>query len=58
MSEGEVVWDEKALEKLEKVPVFIRKMVKGKVEKAALAKGESKITADLMDKIRTEESGG
>ncbi len=58
MSEDEVVWDEKALEKLEKVPVFIRKMVKGKVEKAALAKGESKITAELMDKIRTDESGG
>lgn len=58
MSESEVVWDEKALEKLEKVPVFIRKMVKGKVEKAALEKGESRITPELMDKIRTEESGG
>ncbi len=58
MSESEVVWDEKALEKLEKVPVFIRKMVKGKIEKAAMAKGASKITPELMDEIRKEESGG
>ena len=58
MSESEVVWDEKELEKLEKVPVFIRKMVKGKIEKAAMAKGASKITPELMDEIRKEESGG
>jgi hypothetical protein len=58
MSESEIVWDEKALEKLEKVPVFIRKMVKGKIEKAAMAKGSSKITPELMDEIRKEESGG
>jgi hypothetical protein len=55
MSDVSPVWDDEALEKLEKVPSFVRKMVKGKIEKAATAMGEQRITAELMDKIRKEE---
>jgi hypothetical protein len=55
MSDGKPVWDDEALEKLEKVPSFVRKMVKGKIEKAAVEKGEERITAELMDRIRKEE---
>lgn len=58
MSDSELVWDDEALAKLERVPVFVRKMAKGKIERAALAMGETKITAELMDKIRNEEMGG
>lgn len=58
MSDSELVWDDEALAKLERVPVFVRKMAKAKIEKAALAMGETKITAELMDKIRNEEMGG
>ncbi|MCP3676996.1 MAG: protochlorophyllide oxidoreductase [Deltaproteobacteria bacterium] len=55
MSDTTVEWDDDALTKLENVPVFVRKMVKGKIEKAAIAKGETKITAELMDIIKSEE---
>ncbi len=55
MSDNTIDWDDDALAKLENVPVFVRKMVKGKIEKAALAKGETRITAELMDIIKSEE---
>jgi len=55
MSDSAIEWADDALAKLENVPVFVRKMVKGKIEKAAAAKGETKITAELMDIIKSEE---
>lgn len=58
MSDGNLVWDDEALEKLENVPVFVRSMAKGKIEKAALAMGETRITAELVDRIKKEEMGG
>ncbi len=57
MSNSNLVWDDEALEKLERVPVFVRKMVKGKIEKAALELGEERITVELMDKVKSEKSG-
>lgn len=57
MSENELAWDDEAIEKLEKIPSFVRKMVKGKIEKAARAMGETRVTAELMDRIRQEEGG-
>ncbi len=57
MSETTIEWDAEALAKLEKAPVFVRKMIKGKVEKAAAAMGETAITPELMDKIKQLEMG-
>jgi hypothetical protein len=57
MSNSNLVWDDEALEKLERVPVFVRKMVKGKIEKAALELGEERITVELMDKVKSEKGG-
>lgn len=57
MSETTIEWDAEALAKLEKAPIFVRKMIKGKVEKAAAAMGETLITAELMDKIKEAEMG-
>jgi hypothetical protein len=57
MSETAIEWDAEASAKLEKAPIFVRKMIKGKVEKAAAAMGETTITAELMDKIKQAEMG-
>ncbi|HLC18070.1 MAG TPA: PCP reductase family protein [Thermodesulfobacteriota bacterium] len=57
MSESKLVWDDEALKRLEKIPVFVRKMAQGKIEKAAEALGEARITVELMDRIK-KESGG
>ncbi len=57
MSNSNLVWDDEALEKLERVPVFVRKMVKGKIEKAALELGEERITVEFMDKVKSEKGG-
>jgi len=55
MSENEITWDDEALAKIEKVPAFVRGMVKGKIEKTAKSMGETRITAELVDKIRAEQ---
>lgn len=57
MSDTELIWEDEALKKLEKVPVFVRPMAKGKIEKAAAAMGETRITAELVDRIRAQEGG-
>lgn len=49
MTEQSIPWDDDALERLEKIPVFVRKMAKSKIEKAARDAGEPKVTAAFLD---------
>lgn len=58
MSESDIEWDPEAEERINKAPVFVRKMARGKVEKAARALGEKRITVELMEKIKKQEMGG
>lgn len=55
MSKQELKWEDDATEMLGKVPGFVRKMVKGKIEKAAVAAGEAVITVAFMEKIKKEQ---
>ena len=55
MSNQELKWDDDALKMLEKVPGFVRRVVKGKIEKAAKAAGEETITVAFMDKVKKEQ---
>ena len=55
MSEQELKWEEEATEMLGKVPGFVRRMVKGKIEKAAKAAGEETITVAFMEKVKSEQ---
>lgn len=57
MSNTLLVWDEEALKRLEKIPVFVRGMAKGKIEKAAQEAGEARITTEFMDKIKEKMMG-
>ncbi len=54
MSQNELVWDDDALKLLEKVPFFVRKVAKKKIEKTAIETGEVRITVELMEKIKSE----
>jgi Proto-chlorophyllide reductase 57 kD subunit. len=50
-------WDKDALAKLNKAPFFIRKIARGKVEKAARAEGIDHITLEFMERIKNKEMG-
>jgi len=58
MSAEVLSWDDEALKKIEKAPFFIRKLAKTKVEKAAIAQGETRITVEFVEKVRRKESIG
>ena len=49
MSTEALPWDEDALKRLENIPGFVRGMVKKKIEHAAQAAGESRVTAEFME---------
>jgi hypothetical protein len=57
MSNTPLVWDEEALKRLEKIPAFVRGMAKGKIEKEAQEAGETRITTEFMDKIKSKLMG-
>ena len=57
MSDSSPEWDDEALTKLENVPVFVRKMVKNKIEKAAAEEGKERITVEFMDAVKGKEMG-
>ena len=54
MSQNELMWDDEALKLLNKIPFFVRKAARKKIEKTATEAGESRITVELMEKIRSE----
>jgi hypothetical protein len=56
MSSAKLTWDDEALKKIEQAPFFIRKIAKNKVEKAAIAQGESIITVEFVEKVRQKET--
>jgi Proto-chlorophyllide reductase 57 kD subunit len=57
MSNESLSWDEEALKRLEKIPAFVRNMAKSKIEKAAKAAGESKVTVEFMDANKAKLMG-
>jgi hypothetical protein len=57
MKNTTIEWDDDALAMLKKAPFFIRGIAQGKVEKAAIKLGESRITLELFEKIKREEMG-
>jgi len=49
MSTENIPWDQAALERLERIPRFVRGIAKDKIENAAKAAGESRVTVVFMD---------
>ncbi len=48
-------WDEAAIKRVEAAPFFVRKLIRHKVEKAARAQGLSRITEELLDKVKQKQ---
>jgi hypothetical protein len=48
----EVKWDKEALERLSKIPDFVRDMAKKGIEKYAADKGFKTITADVIAQVK------
>ncbi|MBF6650532.1 PCP reductase family protein [Methylobacter sp. BlB1] len=57
MNNESLPWDEEALKRLEKIPAFVRNMAKSKIEQAARAAGESKVTVEFMDANKAKLMG-
>lgn len=57
MSEQAIQWEEDALKRIEKIPAFVRNMAKSKIEKAAIAAGEEKITVAFLDANKAKLMG-
>ena len=55
---SKIEWDDDALARINKAPFFVRKMAREKVEKAAEAMGEKRISAELLDRIKLQEMKG
>ena len=49
MTEPAIQWDDEALKRIEKIPAMVRNMAKSKIEKAALAAGEERVTVAFLD---------
>jgi len=52
-----LTWTKEAEELISKAPVFVRPMIKGKVEKIAIAKGLATIDSDLVNEVRSGSMG-
>ena len=57
MTDQTIQWDEAALQRIEKIPAFVRKMAKTKIEKAAIAAGADKITVEFLDANKAKLMG-
>ena len=57
MSEDTIPWDQDALERLEKIPSFVRNMAKKKIEKAAIAAGNASVTSEFIDANKAKLMG-
>lgn len=57
MTKESLPWDEDALARLEKIPSFVRNMAKGKIERAAIEAGESRVSAEFMESNKAKLMG-
>ncbi|MEJ2396184.1 MAG: PCP reductase family protein [Candidatus Thiodiazotropha sp.] len=57
MSNELLPWDEDALQRIEKIPAFVRKMAKAKIEKAAREAGETRVSSDFIEANKAKLMG-
>lgn len=57
MTDQAIQWDDEALQRIEKIPSFVRKMAKSKIEKAAIAAGEQRVTVEFLDANKAKLMG-
>ena len=52
-----MIWSKEAEERLSRLPFFIQKMIKGRVERRAREEGLSVITLEFMEALRKKTFG-
>ena len=52
-----VEWTKEALERISKIPFFVRPLARRRIEAEAIARGHKKINAKLLEEIRAEQHG-
>jgi len=57
MSEAQFPWDDEAAKLLEYMPPFIRPVARGKIEAAVKEAGETRVTAEFMEKNKERLMG-
>lgn len=55
--QGRLTWDEAALKRAEKIPEFVRPTAARAIERFAVERGATEVTADLIDAYKREQSG-
>ena len=50
-----IQWEQEAEARMEKVPAFVRKMAKRKIEKVAQKEGITTISAEFVGKVKTKK---
>ena len=55
--QGEMVWSKEAEQRLDNIPSFIRPMAKKEIERIAKERGQTQITADLMEEAKSKFIG-
>ncbi len=55
---SDLKWTPDALEKIKKVPFFVRPIAKRKAEAEARARGLSEVTAALLEELREQQHRG
>lgn len=56
MSE-KIKWPKEALERISKIPFFVRPFARRRIEAEAIARGRKKITAKLLEEIHAKQHG-
>lgn len=57
MTNSSLEWDKEAQQRLKKAPFFIRKLARGKIEKAARERGLKRITLEFVEQVKKKEMG-
>ncbi len=57
MVKEQLEWDGEAEKRLKKAPFFVRKLARGKIEKAARERGLNRITLEFVEQIKKQEMG-
>ena len=57
VGKAKLEWDKEAEQRLKKAPFFVRKMARGKIEKAAREQGLTQITLEFVEQVKRKEMG-
>jgi AdoMet-dependent heme synthase len=58
MSDAKIAWDDAAAARLQKVPFFIRPLVRSRAERAARERGLPRVTVQLLDELKSDQHRG